>query len=317
MRLFAFLGFSVVASAAITPQNILNQDKVIEREAGRGYTVKLECIGCPVRACTGPEKAAWLQPSPNSSLLLKIDMTESNDALLLNGNRIFPLDPMPLHINAVQIPTTMQQDEADSEVRDTLDPNKHRKIMLPLQYKHTVFRADESNHLWVQFNVTGLPWRQLPEPIKMGQKIVQILLRKEYDQGLAYDKKLGSPYILSILDVQLVEAKDKVQPPRMKCGKLAMVQTTFDPSEWDDHGKIGTWSRTWSIFVGKLQLGGNTLLFPLLALVAASLVMARRLFLQRQKDKIGTDLEAETALLGCDAPPPYADIPVIKIEEYD
>ena len=55
--------------------------------------------------------------------LLKFDMTEFNDALLLNGNRIFPLDPMPLHINAVQVSTNMQQDEVDrskDSFRDTV-----------------------------------------------------------------------------------------------------------------------------------------------------------------------------------------------------
>jgi len=317
MRPLALLSLSAVAAAVTTPPTIPNHVEVIEREAGRDYTVKLECIGCPVRAWTSPNKAEWLHPSPNNSLLLRFDMSEFSDALLLNGHRIFPLDPMPLHINAMQVPTETEQDETDPADEEDLELNKHRRMMFPLQYQHIIFRADEPEHLWLQFNVTGLPWGETPEPIKMGQKVVQILLRKEYDENFEYDGNLGGNYILGIEDVQVVEAKDKLQPPRMKCGKLAMVQTTFDPSEWDQYGRVGTWSRTWNTLVGKLHLGKNALLLPLFALLAASLVMVHRLFLRRQQENFGTDSDAETALLGRDAPPPYADIPVIKIEEYD
>ncbi|KAG9185645.1 hypothetical protein G6011_06976 [Alternaria panax] len=317
MRPFALLALSAAATAATTPPTVPDHDEVVEMEAGRTYTVKLDCIGCPVRTWTSQHKAEWLHPSPNNSLLLEFDMTEFNDALLLNGKRIFPLDPMPLHINALQVPTGVKQDETDSEDEATSEPNKHSGLMFPLQYQHTIFRAKDPEHVWLQFNVTGLPWGETPEPIKMGQKTIQILLRKEYDENFEFDQNLGGKYILDIKDVQVVEAKDKAQPPRMKCGKLAMAQTTFDPSEWDEYGKIGTWSRTWDFLVGRLHLGGNALLLPLLALLAASLVMARRVFLRRQQENFDTDSDSETALLGRDAPPPYADIPVIKIEEYD
>jgi hypothetical protein len=306
---------------------------VIDRDGGRDYIVKLECVGCPVRVWTSPEKAEWLHPPPNNSLvsvsfgvkkasfantnqLLNFVMSEFNNALLLNGQPIFPLSPMPLHINAVQVPTEMELNVVRFEDEEALEPNKPGRMVLPLRYQQTIFRAEEAGFLWLQFNVTGLPWGEKPEPVIMGQKIVQIKLRKDYDEGFEYDENLGGKYILSMEDVQLVEAKDKLQPPRMKCGKLAMMQTTFDPSEWDEYGKFGTWSRTWNFLAGRVHLGEHALLLPLLALLVASLVMARRLFLQRQQAKSGTDSDAET-LLGRDAPPPYADIPVIKIEEYD
>jgi len=243
--------------------------------------------------------------------LLKFVLTEFNDALLLNDQRIFPLDPMPLNINAKQVTTRVEQKETDADSEEVSNPNRHQRILFPLQYEHTIFRANEPELWWLQFNVTGLPWGETAEPIKLGQKIVQVLMRKEYDENL-----IGGN-ILSIEDVQVVSAKDKSQPPKMKCGKLAMVQTTFDPREWDEYGKFGTLPRAWNAFVGRIQVGKDALLLPLLALLAASLVMARRLSLQRQQEKPGTDSEAETALLGRDAPPPYADIPVIKIEEYD
>ncbi|KAI4613527.1 uncharacterized protein J4E87_009828 [Alternaria ethzedia] len=295
----------------ITRPTISDHSKVIEEEAGREYTVKLECVGCPLRAWTSPHKAEWLHPAPRNSLLLKFALAEFNDALLLNDQRIFPLDPMPLNINAKQVTTEVEQEETDADSEDGPNPNRHRRILFPLQYEHTVFRADEPELWWLQFNATGLPWGETAEPIKLGQRIVQILVRKEHDGNME------GGYILSIEEVLVVSAKGKMPPPRMKCGKLAMMQTTFDPREWDEYGKFGTLSRVWNAFVGRIQVGKDALLLPLFALLAASLVMARRLFLQRQQEKPGTDSEAETALLGRDAPPPYADIPVIKIEEYD
>jgi len=311
MRPFALLGLSALATAAITRPTTSDHNEVIEEEAGREYTVKLECVGCPLRAWTSPHKAEWLHPAPKNSLLLKFVLTEFNDALLLNDQRIFPLDPMPLNINAKQVTNEVEQEETDADSEDASNPNKHSRIMFPLQYEHTIFRADEPELWWLQFNVTGLPWGETAEPIKLGQKSVQILVRKEHDENME------GGHILSIEEVLVVSAKGKMPPPRMKCGKLAMMQTTFDPREWDEYGRFGTLSRAWNAFVGRIQVGKDALLLPLFALLAASLVMARRLFLQRQQEKPGTDSEAETALLGRDAPPPYADIPVIKIEEYD
>ncbi|KAH6870118.1 hypothetical protein BKA58DRAFT_171611 [Alternaria rosae] len=311
MRPCALLGLSVLASAATTPPTTSDHDQVIEVEGGREYTVKLKCAECPLRAWTSPHKAEWVHPPPESSLLLEFVLDEFNDALLLNGQRIFPLDPMPLDINAKQAITEVEQDETESGSEDVANPNRHSRILFPLQYEHTIFRADKPELWWLQFNVTGLPWGETADPIKLGQKAVQILIRREYDVNL-----IGG-YILSIEDVQIVSTKDKAQPPRMKCGKLAMVQTTFDPREWDEYGKLGTMSRAWNAFVGRIRVGKDALLLPLLALLAVSLVIARRLFIQRQQEKAGTVSEAETALLGRDAPPPYADIPVIKIEEYD
>lgn len=162
---------------------------------------------------------------------------------------------MPLHINAIEIPTGLEQDETDSVDEHALELSKPRRMMFPLHYQQTIFRAEEPEHLWLQLNVTGLSRGERPEPIKMSQKVVQILLHKECDENFEYDKHLGGNYILSIEDVQVVEAKDELQPPRMMCGKLTMMQTTSDPSEWDEYGKIGTWSRTWNLLVVKLHGG--------------------------------------------------------------
>ena len=69
MRLFALLGLSALATAAITRPTTSDHSKAIEEEAGREYTVKLECVGCPLRAWTSPHKAEWLHPAPRNSLV--------------------------------------------------------------------------------------------------------------------------------------------------------------------------------------------------------------------------------------------------------
>ena len=253
--------------------------------------------------------------------MLMLDIAESNNALLLNKKRIFPIDTMPLYINAMQVPTDIEQDEVDLQAERGFEPAPG-KMVFPLQYEYTIFRAEVGKGLWLQFNVTGLPWAEQAAPFKLGQKVVQVLLH-ESNNGQEVEDQTGDGYALSIADVQVVEAKDRIQPPRMKCGRLAMIQTTFDPNEWDDYGKFGTWARTWNLVVGKLgdfwtgHLEDNILLLPLTLLLAVSIVLARRIYQSRQQENADRDSDAETALLGSDAPPPYADIPVIKIEEYD
>ena len=67
------------------------------------------------------------------------------------------------------------------------------------------------------------------------------------------------------------------------------------------------------------KLEENALLLPLTFLFAICMVMARRLYQIRQQGRLCRE-DAETALLGRDSddtPPPCANIPVIKIEEYD
>lgn len=174
----------------------------------------------------------------------------------------------------------------------------------------------------MHFNVTGLAWGEEPTPFKMGQKVVQILLRED-PAGQEVEPKKGVESALSIADVQVVDEKDSVQPLRMKCGRLAMMRTAFDPNEWDEYGKFGTWSRTWNVVVGKLAAfwsgngEGNVMIFPLALLLALSIVVARRICQFRQQGSAGGSSYAGFSLLGWGASPQYRPIPVIKIEEYD
>jgi hypothetical protein len=174
----------------------------------------------------------------------------------------------------------------------------------------------------MQFNVTGLVTGETGEPVLMGQKVVQVLLREKHHRE-EVEGEIERSITLSIANIEVAEAKMRVQPPRIECGKPAMVRTMFDPNDWDEFGILGTWSRTWNIVMGRLgdfwsdKLEDNALLLPLTFLLAIC-IMARRLYQIRQQERLCRE-DAEIALLGrdSDAPPPCANIPVIKIEEYD
>jgi len=77
MRPFAFLGLSALAAAATTPPTASDLDQVTEVEGGREYTVKLECVGCPLRAWTSPHEAEWLHPAPRNSLVSALSSPEN------------------------------------------------------------------------------------------------------------------------------------------------------------------------------------------------------------------------------------------------
>jgi hypothetical protein len=199
---------------------------------------------------------------------------------------------------------------------------------MPLQYEHTILRTHEGGHTMIQFDVTGLALGNMYEPSlpsgldiepvqmnKDGQKLVQVVLRQEQNSKELF-----------IEDIQMVAREDRAQPFRMKCGKLSMVRTTYDPREWDVYGKLGTWSRTWSygleqasrFWFDKVQ--SSAVLLPLALLAVIGVAMLRRFRQRRQQENETVEDDAESALLGSgydDEPPAYADIPVIKIEEYD
>lgn len=209
---------------------------------------------------------------------------------------------MPLHIDAFQVNANFSKTHMDKAIKlQLMDEswNLGTKFgRFELQYEHTVVATRESGKSWIQFDVTGIlypsaTYTQDPmgyyELKAEGQKLVQILLHETTE-----------PRELFIEDVQLVERKDREKPYTMPCGRLAMVQTTFKPLEWDDYGKIGTWSRWFNLLwskTGDLFLG-NLISLPILGVVVPALVllrwMARR---QRQKVALPAEDDVEAALL--------------------
>ncbi|KAF2027324.1 hypothetical protein EK21DRAFT_72244 [Setomelanomma holmii] len=290
----------------------------------KAYVVKMECLGCPFAVKKADFQVEWQEPPQENALRLHFTVDtyhHEQSSLMLNGRRILPIETPPPYINAYQVPSNI----STAEMSDPFFGPRTTSVQMPLKYVHTVLRTQENGKMWVQFDVTGLPLHESNDPSapyldgdtiemdKEGQKLVQILLRNETDN-------------LTIEDVQVVARKDRAQPYRMKCGRLAMVQTTYDPTEWDEYGKVGTESRLWNLVASKISevweeyLQHDTVLIPVVFVLAFAIVMLRRWYVQRQQEKTPAQDDAEIALLTSeyeDAPPVYADTPVIKIEEYD
>lgn len=225
---------------------------------------------------------------------------------------------MPLSINALQVPSNLEQSLMTELLDGDLNSPWPFLMRFPLQYEHSLLHTKEGNQWWLQFDVEGLPFGETIQPVKMSndrQHMVQILLGKQ-------ENSTG----LLIQDVQVIERKDRAVPFRMKCGNLAVVQTSYDPNEWDKFGKLGTWSRTWTLISSKIEgawsdnLQSNLIMIPLAIMLAFCVVMGRRWYHQRHEENTAEEDGVEIALLRSyyeDAPPEYANIPVIKIEEYD
>ena len=241
--------------------------------------------------------------------------------LRLNGARVLPLDPMPLFIKAYQVPDNLTEGALESIVHaGMLEPDYTGETKfdpLPLQYEHTLLKTQSPGQWWVQFDITGFPYDKHGKPYKFDEdrRLVQILIKEE--------KRVNEPgHSLSIENIQLVGHFQRAQPIKMKCGKLAMVKTSFNPDEWDEYGRLGSWSRVPYMMFGKVKTywvdHQSNIPVLLLALVfAVCFFIARAWAVRRLQEKT---MDAEYALLEPshdDLPPAYSDIPVIKIEEYD
>lgn len=278
-------------------------------------------------ACEHVLREPWL----NASQLLKFDVKERGfdviSTLRLNNAPVLPLGAMPLYINAYQTVSNITQDTMDKLVSERLlDPDfawQTKYHEFPLQYEHVLLRTKTPGQWWMQLDILGLQYGEDGEPLRFpdeNHKLVQVLV-KQVRTKLDYEVEEHEE--LSIEDIQIVERSQRAQPTRMKCGKLAMVKTTFDPNEWDEYGKLGSWTRVWNMVFGKIgqfwedYLQHNALLLPLYLVLAFVIFFARVYYKKRQQSKT---MDAEYALLEAadeDLPPAYADIPIIKIEAYD
>jgi hypothetical protein len=346
MRFLAALtAMAVVAARAVsdvtaTPDTYdadANND-VTALEDGKNYVVKLDCLGCPFAVKQDNGRVSWPEePHDNALVCTTISRPEdakatqrlqvwvdTNDddepALFLNGRSILPLDPMPLNTDAFQVPANITEDDLlGFQSGSTFT----RGVQIPLQYEHAVLPTDEAGQFWVQFDVTGLPLDMVNDPAvvdggsrqpvkldKEEQKLVQILVRQSNET---------QEMIIGL--VETVLRKDRAQPLRMKCGALAIAQSKYDPQEWDEYGKLGSWSRYQNmvadIWDGTWDTSPLTLSMSLT--LAFVILGIRAWYMYAKHAKASAQHDAEIALTADyeDAPPAYANIPVIKIEEYD
>ncbi|KAJ4986975.1 hypothetical protein SVAN01_07516 [Stagonosporopsis vannaccii] len=293
-------------------------------EANKSYVVKLDCPSCPFTIKDGEmvqmrriDNSLRCEPSLTKKKLLKFDIKKAESALStvsLNGGQILPLAPMPLFINAYQVLANTSQNALDSIVHEgMLDPNYAGPTPYyhyPVMYDHTLLKTKDAGQWWLQFYVTGLH-----SHFSEYTRLVEILIKEQKGES-------GAVHSLSIEDFRVVGYLEREKPLKMKCGRLAMVKTSFKPSEWDEYGKLGSWSHTWNMVIGKIGQGldhirHSALLLPLALFVAFIVFFARVGCQRRQQDK---NVDAEYALVDTEdfeLPPAYSDIPVIKIEEYD
>lgn len=218
-------------------------------EESQSYIVKLDCLGCPFRVRRlGEVYETWEEPARENSLLLNFTIDAAEPTLLLNGERIAPTPLLPLSISAFQTPANLSKEIMGKMARQQmLDSSWHpgtKYGTFELQYEHTILRTEEGDE-WIQFDVTDAHRRGLnPGSAKLdkeGQKMVQVkLLRLSSGQD-------NPPTTLSIADIQVVEHKDRVQPMKMKCGKLSATRTKYNPTEWDYYGRFGSWTRSWHL----------------------------------------------------------------------
>lgn len=242
--------------------------------------------------------------------------------LRMNGASMLPLGPMPLFVNAYQVADNLTQEALDSIVQAGMLDLDFRgdtdySTTPALQFEHTLLKTQTPGEWYVQFDITGMQYGVYPEPLHfdLDRRLVQILVKEQKTVN-----KEG--YSLSIEDIQIIERSERVQPIKMKCGKLAMVKTSFDPSEWDKYGRLGSWSRFWNMISVKVSeywfenVQHNALMLPLALMFAFVVFFARVWHQRRQQEK---SMDAEYAMLECDddSLPAYTGIPVIKIEDYE
>ncbi|KAF2799830.1 hypothetical protein K505DRAFT_224045, partial [Melanomma pulvis-pyrius CBS 109.77] len=284
-------------------------------EDGQSYIVKLECLGCPFRLRTiGEVYETWQDPAQDNSLLLNFTIDASEPTLLLNGERIAPTPLLPLDLSAFQTPANLSEETmgkmASQHMLDSSWKLGTKYGKLELQYEHTIL-ATESGAEMLQFDITGVHRRGInPGSFilnKKGQKLVQLLLPR-----LSTGEENPSTK-LSIKDIQIVERKDRAQPLRMKCGKLAMIRTEYNPLEWDEFGQFGTLTRSWHrVLWGSASFFVRNLPYLIIFSIVFGCISIIRWHIKRAEElavALAND-DTEAALLAPeydDAPPDYVD----------
>ena len=244
------------------------------------------------------------------------NLTAGEGALLLNGQSIAPLAPLPLGIQAYQAHANLSRATVDKITEmHMLDSswNLGTKFgRFDLQYEHSVVGTKAFGKTWIQFDVLGAHLTGCRKPRsymldKEGQKMVQVLVAQHPDHEQLF-----------IEDIQVVERKDRLQPYRMDCGRLAILQTQYNPLEWDYYGQFGTMTRSWHLLLWKTGhfVSRNGLVLIIVAVVFGAVTLVRRRVDRLQQRSVVDD--AEVALLAPepdDVPPQYDQIADLEDKE--
>lgn len=238
---------------------------------------------------------------------------------------------MPLHISALQVASNISRTSLSNIIASALlsgaptSPSTN-PTPLPLQYEHSLLKTRVSGQWYLQFDVLGLATGPTDTPLlfDIDRRIVQLLVKEEKLQTA--DNADGNIRSLTIEDIRLVERYLRAAPLKMKCGKPAAIVTSFDPREWDEFGKLGSWAHAFGKVWGGVEekVVRNALLLPCVLLLALVVFLARVWVVSGRREGAG-GRDAEYALVGQGEdedeafllPPAYGIVPVIKVEEYD
>jgi hypothetical protein len=136
-----------------------------------------------------------------------------------------------------------------------------------------------------------------------GQRMFELLLHREVKDG---EETVIVRYINDI------QRGDREAPLKMPCGRDAMLVTEYNPVEWDEFGKIGTWTHTWNQFNdwssdSWIMRNWLNIHFAISVFGIGILIRRRRLQKAEQAAAMRAQEDAEAALSAeChDAPPEY------------
>jgi hypothetical protein len=129
------------------------------------------------------------------------------------------------------------------------------------------------------------------------------------------------PLLLDYIEV--VEREWRAMPILSKSGKPVVTQTMFNPSDWDEYGKLRTWARVQRFITGKGigfwrdHVPPNVLVLSTAILVAIGIMVSRR---WHQGKKPQKRVVEEDALLSTDSESAsgfYTEIPIVRMDKWN
>jgi hypothetical protein len=188
---------------------------------------------------------------------------------------------------------------------------------LELGYKHARLATKQPDLEYLQFDITSINSRrsghmEIFDLNKEDQKMIEMLLHR----GVKDNQET-----VEIRTIDAVQRAQKQEPLKMPCGRDAMLVTEYNPKEWDEFGRIGTWSHTWNQLQAESWFARNWLNIHFAVAAVAICVLIRRRWAQRglQTAEMREQEDVEASLLSVedgDAPPAYEQETMLPCPEY-
>lgn len=161
-----------------------------------------------------------------------------------------------------------------------------------LGYTLTHMQVYQGPRTVLQFDTTSVYNRHTGRSIELNhkdQKIVELDINRVELPNI-------QPVAMTLSRARLVTREEKQKPYRMKCGREAKWVVERDPREWDEFGKLGTWSRTLHVWWHQqvVPLAAFGFLLCLIGLVRFAK------YRHAQNEEKAEDIEAAAALLDDD-----------------